>query len=304
MEGLGERDADEQVASGRAHARSQPARAGQRRVFEGNRQRVRHQREQLRQLAAVVAATEDSLAATYRGMAVWARHEGRSEDARRLESEAEAAMRFAEDERQQAEQPVVPKPPAHHPADAEHLRAAVSRAQDEAARRHHEATRLREEAARRRDEAAVARDEGAAGRDDKAGDRDEEAVDRAVLAGRRNAAAADRQTEEEQWAGRVATAGGGRTSPAPEEQATVDDEVEASYRALAEDNRRRTAADRAADSDDRHEARKGRLAAAQDRTSARADREAAVRDRAAAESDREHDEADREQDEIDRETRS
>jgi hypothetical protein len=268
-------------------------------AFERNRQSVRRREDQLRELAAGIAATQEGLAGTFRDMAERARRENRLDDARRLESEAEAALRGAERERQQAAQPVRPRHREEADATAEHRWAAAISARDEAARRHEEAAQLRDEAGRQRDEAARRRDAVAAERDRRAATRDEQAVDRAVAAGRRDAAAEARQAEEDTWGRRA----GGTASWASEEQSAINAEIEATYRGLTEENRERAAADRAADADDRLEARRDRLAAAEDRRASRAEREAAGRDRASAGADRGRSEADREQDEIDRQTR-
>src|SRR4051794_8238546 len=249
MGGSDDREDDENVAGEHLRGRS-PADPTQ--SFERNRQNFRNGQERLRELASGVAGTEESLAATLHDLADRARLENRLDDARRLESQAEAALQHAVHERQEAERPV--ESPHVEPArvDVEQRRVTLESAREAAALRQEEAVRLRDEAARRRDEAARLRDEAARRRDAVAAERDERAVDRAVAAGRRDGAAEERQGAAARWEPR-GTAPERGASPAGEEQAAVDEQVEATHRERAEGDRRQTAADRAADDDDRAE---------------------------------------------------
>jgi hypothetical protein len=103
MEGPDQRAADEHELSEHASAQPGPAPTADWQVFERNRRNVQRQREQLLELATTVAATQERLAATFGALAERAVREGRTDDARRLASEAHAALRGAEHERQEVE---------------------------------------------------------------------------------------------------------------------------------------------------------------------------------------------------------
>jgi hypothetical protein len=98
-----ERAGDEHEASGHASARPEPEHVAHQQAFEANRRTVLRQQEQLRELAATVAATQERLAASLGALAERAAREGRADDARRLTSEAQAALRLADHERQEVE---------------------------------------------------------------------------------------------------------------------------------------------------------------------------------------------------------
>lgn len=113
---------DEHEPSGRASEQPEPELAAHQEAFERNRREVLHQRTQLCELAATVAATEERLAATFGALADRAEREGRADDARRLATEAHAALRAAEHERQQVRRWSKPTAWEDHPADAAHER--------------------------------------------------------------------------------------------------------------------------------------------------------------------------------------
>jgi hypothetical protein len=234
-------------------------------------QDARHLREQLRELAAAVAVTGNGVAATYHSLAEQALRQGRLDDARRLAGEVAAALRSVEQEEREAVRWV---PPA----------TALDREDEAAGRRVAEARRIREQAADRRDELARVRDEASRQRDEIATERDRRADSRAVAADRRNTAAAERDDAQERWVKRLANSTGG--GAAQEEQALVDEEMEATYRRQSAEDRARDTGDRADAARDREALRQDRLTAGRDRESAEADRESAARDRAAAETDR------------------
>jgi hypothetical protein len=102
MEAPDQRAADERATDGHAKAASDESRAEQLPVSGQTEEDARDQRERTRELAAEVAVTENSLAATFSSMAESALRQGRVKDARRLEREAAAALRGAAGRRTRA----------------------------------------------------------------------------------------------------------------------------------------------------------------------------------------------------------
>jgi hypothetical protein len=116
---------------GAARDRAERDRAEQARVSADVRADARHLRERLRRLASEVGRTENDVAATYHRLAEQALHQGRINDAARLEREAAEALRAAEHEWREVDRwPAVPEPPEHDWARTGDRRADARRLRD------------------------------------------------------------------------------------------------------------------------------------------------------------------------------
>lgn len=122
MQRSDERAGDEREAGEHASARPEPEHVARQQAFEANRRTVQRQQEQLGELAAAVAATQERLAASLGALAERAAREGRADDARRLTSKAQAAFRLAEHERREVQRWRQPSARERRRADAERKR--------------------------------------------------------------------------------------------------------------------------------------------------------------------------------------